>query len=323
MNLSIIIHNCGRNCNKFYIIADFWYILYNIELEMKDSILYLFGGLLMKLFVSDLDGTLLNSNAEISEESIEIINDLIDKGLNFTIATARSLNSVEKIILPLKLTLPIILNNGVFIYDALLQKNILSNLLDKITVIEIIDILKAYNINPFIYKATNKNENKIYYKGIFNDGEEFHIKNRSNKGDKRFILIDEFSSEMFEDVITIIAIGSAEYLTKVHEFLVQRQDISIHYYKDVYFETYYLEIANSGATKSAALEYLKEYLKVDELTCFGDNLNDCSMFKLADYKYAVGNANETLKKMATEVIGSNDEDGVAKFLKSSIREIII
>ena len=47
------------------------------------------------LYVSDLDGTLLNSDVKISENSKNIINTLIDKGMNFTVATARSLVSAS------------------------------------------------------------------------------------------------------------------------------------------------------------------------------------------------------------------------------------
>lgn len=47
---------------------------------------------------------------------------------------------------------------------------------------------------------------------------------------------------------------------------------------------------------------------------FGDGKNDIDMFELADESYAVQNAHEDLKRIATSVISSNDEDGVAKWL---------
>lgn len=77
----------------------------------------------MKLYISDLDGTLLNNEMMLSEETIEIINSLLEKGLNFTFATARSMDSVEKITNPLKLNLPFVIYNGGAIYDPK-KKNI-------------------------------------------------------------------------------------------------------------------------------------------------------------------------------------------------------
>ncbi len=78
----------------------------------------------MDLYVSDLDGTLLNENQEINDETAEIINGLIEAGLHFTIATARSIVSAAPIIAKLNLTLPQIVNNGVFVYDPIQPKNI-------------------------------------------------------------------------------------------------------------------------------------------------------------------------------------------------------
>ena len=75
---------------------------------------------------------------------------------------------------------------------------------------------------------------------------------------------------------------------------------------------------NYNANKSLAAKYLKESLKADKLICFGDNLNDVPLFKFADEKYAVKNAYDELKKLATGIIGSNNEDGVAKFLENHI-----
>ena len=71
----------------------------------------------MELFISDLDGTLLNGNAEVTEFTRDTLNRLMAKGLNFTAATARTLASAGKILLGLDLKLPVILMNGVIIYD--------------------------------------------------------------------------------------------------------------------------------------------------------------------------------------------------------------
>ena len=58
-------------------------------------------------------------------------------------------------------------------------------------------------------------------------------------------------------------------------------------------------------------------LKCEKLIVFGDGKNDIDMFELADESYAVQNADEDLKKYATAIISSNDEDGVAKWLDST------
>ena len=69
------------------------------------------------LYVSDLDGTLLTPEKEISKASADILNHLIQKGLLFTVATARSPATACEVLSNLKLELPGILLNGAVLYD--------------------------------------------------------------------------------------------------------------------------------------------------------------------------------------------------------------
>ena len=73
------------------------------------------------------------------------------------------------------------------------------------------------------------------------------------------------------------------------------------------------------ASKSQAIIQLKTLLGCDRLVVFGDGINDLDMFRIADEAYAVENAVPELKAAATAVIGSNDEDGVAKWLRGDWR----
>ena len=68
------------------------------------------------------------------------------------------------------------------------------------------------------------------------------------------------------------------------------------------------------ASKSHAILQLKELLHCDKVVVFGDGINDIPMFKIADECYAMANAIDDLKQIATAVIDSNENDGVAKWL---------
>lgn len=74
-----------------------------------------------------------------------------------------------------------------------------------------------------------------------------------------------------------------------------------------------------AATKANAALLLKDMLGCDELVVFGDNVNDIELFKVADRSYAVANAVPELKAIATDVIGSNNNDGVARFIKKELK----
>ena len=67
------------------------------------------------LYVSDLDGTLLNKQDRINPKSIRIINDLVERGMTFTYATARSLSSASIVTQGLSAAIPVIVYNGAFI----------------------------------------------------------------------------------------------------------------------------------------------------------------------------------------------------------------
>lgn len=86
------------------------------------------------------------------------------------------------------------------------------------------------------------------------------------------------------------------------------------YSTDIYSKSQWLEIMPKETTKSNAVLQLKKLLNCDRIIAFGDGLNDIDMFKIADECYAVSNAVDELKEIATSIIESNDNDGVAKWL---------
>jgi len=268
----------------------------------------------LTLYVSDLDGTLLNSNQQLSNVTINIINKLIEDGMKFSIATARSLDSAGRLIKPLNLKVPIVLHNGVFIYDPVKEEYVVCNYMDISMVGEILETCDKLKIEPIIFTRNERQENKVYYKGIFNYGEEHYIKDRLASGDKRFVLVDDLSICLKENVINILVIGDNKDIGQAYEVLRDSFDASFHYTVDIYSKAYWLEITHKNANKREAVKHLKELLEAEKLVCFGDNLNDSPMFEIADEKCAVENAHEALKEGATYIIESNNNDGVAKFL---------
>lgn len=271
----------------------------------------------MDLYVTDLDGTLLDKEKNISDYSIKVINNFIEKGNNFTVATARSLSSAKDIIEPLNIKLPIILNNGGFIYDPIKKINLVSNYMNNETSKELLLDIDKMGLNPFIHLEDNK-VNKMYYKGVFNYGEKFYYDNRIKVGDKRFTKVNEFNIEN-KDIITVFLIGKKEELNELYLFLKQKYDnLQFHFFLDVYSNYHWLEINSHKATKKNGIKFLKNYLKVNKVSCFGDNLNDISMFEECDYSYAVKNAHEDLIKISTKVIDSNLNNGVAKIIEEKV-----
>ena len=88
--------------------------------------------------------------------------------------------------------------------------------------------------------------------------------------------------------------------------------------QDYYSGDYWLELNSPRATKAAAVLQLRDMLGCERVVVFGDGHNDISMFEAADEGYAVAGAADALKAIATAVIGSNDENGVVRWLRENV-----
>lgn len=89
-------------------------------------------------------------------------------------------------------------------------------------------------------------------------------------------------------------------------------------HEEIYTKDYWLDFILLKASKANSIMQLKKFLNCDKVIVFGDGKNDIDMFRSADECYAVDNAVDELKQIATDVIGSNDDDGVAKWLDDNI-----
>ncbi|MBW7457583.1 Cof-type HAD-IIB family hydrolase [Paenibacillus sepulcri] len=269
------------------------------------------------LYVSDLDGTLLNEHQQISDETRDILNQLISQGMWITFATARSQDSAARLLQGIHFHLPMIFFNGVFIYDPAGGRLIQSNLLGAETAAQIIASCESDGLHPLVYTMDSAGSSHVYYKGIFNPSEDRYISDRLSAGDSRFRLVDHYRDALKESIVNVITVGAQEQLDPAYMAFHQHPELICHYGPDIYAPGYHwLEIANSRANKREAVEFVKRRLKAERLVCFGDNLNDLPMFEAADEKYAVANAHELVKAAATGMILSNMEHGVAVYLNS-------
>lgn len=267
------------------------------------------------LYISDLDGTLLNSQAELNPYTIETINALIKKGMEFTVATARTAATVSKILAPLNLSVPAVLMNGVIRYD-MKQKEYLSTLyLPEETVSFILHTARQFHLTGFLYEIKD-NSLTTYYENLSNSGMLEYYTERKVKFNKTFIQTDNLIDAASEHSIYFAMIDKMELLLPAYEIYKTLPGISTAFYQDNYNKEgmWFLEVFSDKATKYNAVMGLRESYGYDRVICFGDNLNDLPMFKACDITCAVANAKDEVKAAATQVIQGNTEDGVARWL---------
>ncbi len=267
-----------------------------------------------RLLISDLDGTLLDSQKNLSDFTVKTINKFIAIGGNFTIATARALESAKPLINRLNLKLPFILHNGVKIYDPIQNGYILENCISKNYGFQIIDFLKNQNLSPILYATNEYGKSRVFYKKINNPSENAYFKDRLSRGDPRFRKVDEYPLNI-KSIIEINSIDKYDILKEVNSKIKTNFNVQIHFIQDEFFPDYFwLELTHPKATKENALNYIKNLLNYEETIAFGDDLNDISLFRASTKGFAVRNAKDALKNISTDVIESNDNDGVAKFI---------
>ena len=116
------------------------------------------------LYISDLDGTLLDNDAKLSEENKFRLNTLLDKGMMFTVATARTFATVVPLLNGLKISCPVILMNGVMIYDIAENQAVDIEKISHTSILNVLNCLKKHNENGFLY--TWNNELTAWYEKI-------------------------------------------------------------------------------------------------------------------------------------------------------------
>lgn len=264
------------------------------------------------LYVSDLDGTLLNTRDKINPKSIEIINDLVEKGVLFTYATARSLVSASKVTEGLKLKMPVIAYNGVSIIDPCTGKLFSHMGFSEEEIRKVTEVLKAQEISPLVYSYVDGIEKVSWLPSRENEGVKRYLSLR--QGDKRFRALEDDTYLYEGQVFYFTCIGEKEQLQLVYDVFAADGRYRCTLQQELYRPEYWCEIMPAAATKAQAIRKLKELQGFDRVVCFGDAINDIPMFQMADESYAVENAVAELKAIATGVIAGNDEDGVAKWL---------
>lgn len=268
-----------------------------------------------RLYISDLDGTLLSPDQTVTAETYQLLNRAIDeKGINFTFATARTAASAVKITERIKINVPCILMNGVSIYDISRKCFIKTEYIPDDKAKEIARLLDKLGQNGFMYKISN---NKLFCFFTELDSPEMYEfwHKRRSRYDKPFEQITSFSSGSCGDVIYFTMLDKFEKLDKIRIGIEKIGGLKYEFYRDIYNDgVWYLEVFSDKASKYSGVQFLREKYGFDEIICFGDNLNDLPMFRASDVKVAVENAKDEVKSAADHIAPSNIENGAAEWI---------
>ena len=264
------------------------------------------------LYVSDLDGTLMHKDLKISDFSVRTINALVEKGVAFTYATARSISSAGTITKDLKLNLPVITRNGAVLADNNTGKIIEKALFTEKEVEMLKEMLPELPKTGFVSCYFGDDMKKVFAGSLHTAELQGYLD--YYKDDPSVVTVSALSEMFMGNPGYVTIIGNKVETEPLYLRTREYNGWECLFQKDVYRDEYWLEIAPRNSTKAKSILKLKEEYGFDKLVVFGDSANDITMFRIADEAYAVSNAVDELKALATGIIGSNEEDAVAKFL---------
>lgn len=260
---------------------------------------------MIKLVVTDLDGTFLDHEKKISHKNANAVKKLRKEGITLCICTGRIYASAYLIAQELKLNSPIISCNGAFIKDPLQNLILYNNKMNNSILAEILDIMNDFDTVYHFYSEDTIFSNKLErnakvtfdcFKDVFDppikvivsNDLKFNLKNIT--GVNKFIIFEE----------------NAFIRQEMIDRLSQLRDIDITQSGEDN-----IEIMSKGTSKGFGVRFLKERfgLSKDEVMVLGDHYNDLSMFDEATYSVSMGNGIEEIKKLSYYTTKPNSESG--------------
>jgi len=271
----------------------------------------------IKLICIDMDGTLLNSKHEVSDENKKAIKKAHDRGVNIALCTGRMFLSAKYYADLIGISTPIIASNGAFIKNGYNDKAIYENPLPKDIAIEIYKIAKKYGLT-----IQFNSWNVLFMETPASEEHAYVVMNRDLPEEKRvkFIINEKLDEAIQNYEGNILKAGVIEKAANKDKLWTAKEEI-----KDIFRDKLHVvssgdnnfEITVGSVSKGNAAAYLANMLNIpqEEVMCIGDSENDLSMIKYAGIGVAMGNGLDIVKEAADFITDTNDNSGVGKAIK--------
>ncbi|HBK71266.1 MAG TPA: Cof-type HAD-IIB family hydrolase [Flavobacteriaceae bacterium] len=260
----------------------------------------------VKLVVTDMDGTLLNSKHEVSSKFFSLFSELKNH-IHFVAASGRQYHSIIHKLETIKDDITVIAENGGFAMQGNQEFMVTSLSNEKIQ--QLIPLIRKLNYGYAVLCGKNSayiETRDEYFISLF---DEYYIK---------YKIVDDLTKVTNDEFLKIAVYhfeSSEEYLYPTFSYLKDK-DLLIKV-----SEQNWLDISHPDANKGHALKHLQEKLGIskEETVVFGDYNNDLEMLKLAHFSYAMKNAIPKVKEVANYETKSNDEQGVEFILEKLLK----
>lgn len=264
----------------------------------------------IRLIVADMDGTLLNNQKELDEGIRDVLVQLKEKNILFTLATGRNVQIMKQYIEALDIEIPYIVNNGACIYQE--DECLYEQTMDEINLYKALNIYEKEHISFIAYTSQ-----VVYIHG--NEATLHHFLQRL-KGKTKLCYENKCSIIAKQAIFKVVAINEdSEHMSHIQTLINNTCD----QLRCLRSEDHIYTITHKNATKGQALQRMIKNLDIafEEVLAFGDNFNDVSMFEVAGIAVAMGNSQTAIKENADRIAQGNNEQGVSRFIKEHILDM--
>ena len=266
----------------------------------------------IKLIATDMDGTLLDSKGQVDLPRLEkILDQLEERGIRFVIATGNEIHRVKQLLGHLTERVVLIVANGARIFEGnqLLQ----AQTWDDDMVNRALEFFKGRECQDQ-FVVTSMNGGFVKEGTVFTQLENFMTPEMIELFYQRMNFVEELESHLFGGVLKMSLVVGEERSDSVLEEI---NHLFNGYVQAVSSGYGCIDILQSGIHKAWGLqELLKRWdIKAEEIMAFGDSENDVEMLQLAGIAYAMENADDKAKAVATDFAPSNSQAGVYQVLE--------
>ena len=268
-----------------------------------------------KLFATDMDGTLVNDNSELTERTKSAIIKTVEAGVLFVTATGRPFSNVDIVNRlfvnsDVDVDMPFIVFNGATAYMGKSRKLLFEKFLDFELAKEAFELGEKEGVAQIIWTGPRLWANRLC-------DETLRYQSRSSGLDMNLVTDFDALKDEVEGVSKVLWITEPERVTRL------RFEMGAHFadrLNCVSSMAYFLEFICSEAGKGPALAEICKLYDIDrtEVVAVGDSYNDVSMLEFAGFSVAVENAHDDIKAVCDHVTASNNDDGVAEVIERFI-----
>jgi Cof subfamily protein (haloacid dehalogenase superfamily) len=257
------------------------------------------------LVVSDVDGTLLTKEKLLTDRAIAAVRKLHETGIGFTITSSRPTIGMRFLVEPLGIALPIGAFNGSCIVDPTL-KPVEQHLIPEAAARRALEILTEFDAEIWLFTSD-------LWLARDPNGQYVPHEKRAIRADPT--IVDDFTPYISKACKIVGASADATGLERCEDVMQEALGSDA---TAVRSQSYYLDITPPGVNKGTFVQTIAHQLGVstDAVATIGDMRNDLAMFRVSGTSFAMGNASDDVKREATHVTASNEEDGFAKAMET-------